>query len=79
MVDVQAWTTIFQADDRFYLWDRMDDGVFEIARRDIRGICLVISQSDLRELETVPVPRILAWMDRWDGILRRYAGDTICF
>ncbi|OKP00318.1 hypothetical protein PENSUB_7775 [Penicillium subrubescens] len=60
MEDVQAWTTIFQAVDRFYLWDGMDDGVFEIALRDIREIYLVISQSKLRELERERVTRILA-------------------
>jgi hypothetical protein len=60
MEDVQAGTTIFQAGDRFYLWDRMDDGVFDVALRDIWDICLVISQSKLRELEREEGTRILA-------------------
>lgn len=59
MEDNRALTTIFQSGDKFYLWERMEDGVDEIASRDIREIALVISQTTLRELRREPLTRIL--------------------
>lgn len=58
MEDDQAWATIFRSCDKFYLWERMDDEVYEIISRDIAEIASVISQSDLRELPRVPLNRI---------------------
>lgn len=48
MEDNEAVTAIFLSGDKFYLWERMGDEVYEIVSRDIRDIALVISQSDLR-------------------------------
>ncbi|KGO74288.1 hypothetical protein PITC_031390 [Penicillium italicum] len=58
MEDDQAWVTIFRSGDKFYLWERMDDEVYEIVSRDIAEIAFVISQSELRELARVPLARI---------------------
>jgi hypothetical protein len=58
MEDNEAWTTIFLSGNKFYLWERMGDEVYEIASQDIREIAFVISQSELRELARKPLLRI---------------------
>lgn len=58
MEDNEAWTTIFRSGDKFYLWERMGDVVYEIVSQDIREIAFVISQSELRELARKPLIRI---------------------
>jgi hypothetical protein len=58
MEDNEAWTTIFLSGNKFYLWERMGDEVYEIVSQDIREIAFVISQSELRELARKPLLRI---------------------
>ncbi|KAL2819470.1 hypothetical protein BJX63DRAFT_382138 [Aspergillus granulosus] len=58
MEDNEAWTTIFQSGDKFYIWERIGDEVCEIISRDIREIAFVMSQSELRELATKPLIQI---------------------
>ena len=48
MEDNEAWTTIFLSGNKFYLWERIGDEVYEIVSQDIREIAFVISQSGLR-------------------------------
>lgn len=60
MEDNEAWTTIFLSGNKFYIWDRMDDGIFEIVSQDICEIVRTISELELRELATKPVTRIIA-------------------
>jgi hypothetical protein len=60
MEDNEAWTTIFLSGNKFYIWDRMDDGMIEIVSQDICEIARTISESELRELATKPVTRIIA-------------------
>ncbi|CAI7570982.1 unnamed protein product [Penicillium glandicola] len=57
MEDNQTLFTIFESDGKFYLWQRIDDDVFEIACRDIREIACKISQSQFREQRTSLLPR----------------------
>lgn len=59
MEDNEALTTIFLSGDKFYIWERMDDELYEIVSRRIRDIAFVVSQSDLRELRSEPLVRIL--------------------
>ncbi|KAJ5912034.1 uncharacterized protein N7473_001337 [Penicillium subrubescens] len=54
MEDNEAWTTIFLSGNKFYIWDRMDDGMIEIVSQDICEIARTISESELRELATKP-------------------------
>jgi hypothetical protein len=42
--------TIFQSNDKFYLLERIENGVHEFACRDIREIALKISESEFRGL-----------------------------
>lgn len=58
MEDDQGYVTIFRSGHKFYLWERMDDEVYEIVSRDIAEIASVISQSQLRELARVHLPRL---------------------
>lgn len=59
MEDNEALPTIFLSGDKFYIWERMDDELYEIVSRRIRDIAFVVSQSDLRELRSEPLVRIL--------------------
>lgn len=56
MEDKEAWRTIFQSGDKFYIWVRVGDEVYEIVGfQDIREIASVISQSGLNGLNTKPL------------------------
>jgi len=59
MEDKEAWTTIFQSGDKFYLWERIGDDVYEIVSRDISEITSMISRSQFGELAKKPVNRIM--------------------
>lgn len=59
MEDYECLTTILQSGDKFYLWERMCDGVDEIASRDKREIARIIAQSGLKELCREAVPLVL--------------------
>ncbi|KAJ5510243.1 hypothetical protein N7453_002346 [Penicillium expansum] len=56
MEDTEASFTIFQSDGKFYLWQRMEDDLYEIGCRDICEIALKISQSKFRDLRVDRLP-----------------------
>lgn len=58
MEDDYGVTQIFLSSNRFYIWDEMNDGIYEIASRDIREIAYVLGHGKLRELNKRPIDQV---------------------
>ncbi|RHZ64608.1 uncharacterized protein CDV56_109384 [Aspergillus thermomutatus] len=67
MEDLQAWTTMFQADGKFFVWGRMDDTVREILSRDLHEILSAMATGGLREVQMVDIPCLYDPSELGDG------------
>jgi hypothetical protein len=53
-----AYYTIFQSGEKFYLWYQMYHDVDEIASRDIHETAHALAQGGLKHLQTGPVTQV---------------------
>lgn len=58
MEDDYGVTQIFLFGNRFYIWDEMNDEIYEIASRDIREIAYVLGRGGLHELNKRPIDQV---------------------
>lgn len=58
MEDDDRLTQIFSSGNKFYIWDQMNDEVFEILSRDFCDIVHILWHGGLRELKRKPLVQV---------------------